>query len=174
MSDENISDLVKEAEEGDVDAYGKAIDYFLSDETPETHKTINVTRYNNKTQNDDHVLSVMIKSIDDTEYRESILRASKAMGKKKKKTESDAISAQMNHWLILCEVAIIKPDLRNKALLQKYGTVTRALQDKLKPGEIQGIAEQILDISGYGDNLNDDPIDSLSKNKAEEVEAAKN
>lgn len=62
-----------------------------------------------------------------------------------------AAEGRTDKWAALCEIAVVRPDLRDKGLLESYGagSAEEALKEMLYPGEYLRLLEEVKDLNGF-------------------------
>ena len=93
-----------------------------------------------------------VKAMSEAEYREYQNKCKSRI----KKGGMDFDTGKFN--LLICAGQVISPDFKNAEFLKKAGcaTATEFIQRKFKAGEIAELGNQIVKISGFETDINED------------------
>lgn len=75
-------------------------------------------------------------------------------GKKKGETELDDVLFGM----LIIEKGVQEPSFSDPALSGKFGTAVDAIQELLLPGEISKLSAEIMNLSGFADDEDEDEL----------------
>jgi hypothetical protein len=150
-----------------VDAYDKAMSYFLDDandvEKIPVEEDVDIKRM---VDGDEQVIMTLrVRNITEQELtRARQMSKEKTPGVRAEEQETD----QIRFYTLLAAAATVKPNLKDPRLVDRFVTPEGVLRNRLLPGERMALGLFIMDRSGFGQSV------SSAAQAQKEMEAAKN
>jgi hypothetical protein len=160
LSRKGVAEVVSKALISSADEEA-ALNFFLADDNDVPDEIIlHVTR---KSAN----VKFVFRPIMEDELKKLQRRAAK--NGEKLPSGNRAVDLVLLFRLIIIET-MTAPNLQTSEMMMRYGSPEDALKKKLRPGEIEKLAEQIMELSGFSD----DAVVQVDNKDADDVELAKN